>query len=94
MGIASISLDDEKTISEEHALLLAVTGEIFDQEKLRAKLLDTGDKDALQYNLSDILLRLYLKFGVKALCGLNGFYVIAIWEDMPKKLTAINNEEV
>jgi len=91
IGIASICLDDEKTISEENSVLLAVTGEIFDLEQLRAKLLDSGDKEAFQYSLSDVLLRLYLKFSIKALCGLNGLYVISIWEDECKKLTIIND---
>jgi len=91
MGIASISLDDEKTISEENSLLLTVTGEIFDQEKLKARLSDIGDRDASQYSLCDVLLRLYLEFGIKALCGLNGFYVIAVWEDKLKRITIIND---
>jgi asparagine synthase (glutamine-hydrolysing) len=91
MGLASISVDNEETISEGNSLLLAVTGEIVDQEKLRAKLLDIGDKDTFQYSLPDILLRLYLRFGIEALRGLNGIYVVVVWEDKQKKLTIIND---
>jgi asparagine synthase (glutamine-hydrolysing) len=91
MGIASISLEDEKSIAEENSILVAVTGEICDQEKLRGKLLDLGDENASRYSLSDILLRLYLKLGAGALCNLNGLYVICVWEDKSQKLTIVTD---
>jgi asparagine synthase (glutamine-hydrolysing) len=91
VGIANISLDDENTFSVEGSTFLTVTGEIYDQGSLRARLSDTGVKNISQYSLSKVLLTLYLKRGVSALCGLNGIYVIAIWEESPKKLTIIDD---
>lgn len=91
-GIASIAVDDERIISEGNGTFLSVTGEICDQEKLSAQLLDIGGEEVLpHYGLSDILLRLYLRFGAEALCGLNGLYVICVWEDRSKKLTVVTD---
>lgn len=89
-GLASISLDDKKFVSEQNRVLLVVTGEIFDQEKLRAKLWGNGDRDT-SCDISDLLLKLYFRFGVESLCGLNGLYIICIWESDHKKLTIIND---
>lgn len=91
-GIASIAVNDERFIAEESGTFLSVTGEICDQEKLSAQLLDIGGEKSLpHYGLSDTLLRLYLRVGVEALCGLNGLYVICIWEGGAKKLTIVTD---
>lgn len=90
IGIAHISLNDQKTISARDGILLAVTGEIFDQDMLRTRLLESGCRDTFR-NISDILLGLYLQFGVESLCGLNGLYIISIWDDDSKRLTIIND---
>lgn len=89
-GVATISVNDQKTISEQKGTALTVIGEIFDQDKLRTMLLESGYRDTSR-NISDILLGLYLQFGVESLCGLNGLYLISIWEDDYKRLTIIND---
>ena len=91
LGIANISLNNEPTFSEKDSQILTITGEIFDQEHLREKLLRAGVKDAIQCSLSDVLLNLYIKFGPEILCGLNGIYVITIWDDKTETLTIIND---
>jgi asparagine synthase (glutamine-hydrolysing) len=90
-GIASVSLINEKTIAYRDSILLTYEGEIVDREQLRAKLLASGERGAHHYCLSEILLALYLNFGAQALCGLNGIYVIVVWEGEQRKLTLIND---
>jgi asparagine synthase (glutamine-hydrolysing) len=87
-GLSNILLEDDAVFSEKNSIVLTVTGEIFDQDKLRGKL---SYKEPLITSLCDILLELYINEGVKALCGLNGLYIICIWERKKQKLTIIND---
>lgn len=90
-GFASIVLDDEHAITNQGSLFLGVSGEIVEQDKLRLKLSNQGDKEAHKYSLSELLLAHYINHGQKALCSLNGLYVIFIWDEKVKKLTIIND---
>jgi len=90
-GLASVSLNDENPISVQGPVYLTLDGEIFDQDELRVKLSNNGDKKAYQYCFSDVLLQLYLHCGIESLCGLNGLYVITIWDADRKKLTIVND---
>ena len=90
-GLASISLDDSHQLSTRNSIHLAFAGEIVEQDKLRSQLQKFGDPQAYEYRFSDVLLALYLSFGTRGLCGLNGLYVITIWEEELNKLTVIND---
>lgn len=90
-GLASVGVEDQAMLAEEGDCALAVAGEISDQEQLAQRLAAAGvDKPPIP-RLGDLLLRAYRRFGAEALCGLNGLYVIAVWEASLQQLTLVND---
>jgi asparagine synthase (glutamine-hydrolysing) len=102
-GLASVSGQEEEAFAEPFAkpfaekvgedrnILLAVVGEIIDDEFLGDRLRRSGLSEKYPGSLNELLLELYLECGVEALCGLNGLYLIVIWEQPQNKLTVIND---
>lgn len=74
--------------SPDHSLLLALYGTVYGLDALNCQ---SKDSDMQCHEPSKKLLQLYLREGSEGLCGLNGHYVIMIWEKEFEKLTLIND---
>lgn len=70
------------------SVVLALYGTVYDLDSLNRR---SKDSDMQCHEPSKKLLQLYLQKGPKSLCGLNGHYVIMIWEKEFEKLTLIND---
>lgn len=84
----SIQIDAEERLVKHGRVMLAWAGEIVQQADLRASLAKPPMPDQ---SFAMVLQRLYAEKGVRALCGLNGIYVIAVWDEIAGRLHLIND---
>ncbi|HEX2980158.1 MAG TPA: asparagine synthase-related protein [Anaerolineaceae bacterium] len=90
-GFGGVSLGDDIYLAAENGVVALVAGEIHDADWLRARLLTAGDRDAKKYGLANLFLSAYQHFGITAICGLNGLYVAAFWNERTRQLTIVND---
>jgi asparagine synthase (glutamine-hydrolysing) len=76
-AFASVEVDDAPTFANDDTLTLCVHGDIYDLDS--------------KVPLPDALLTAYRDQGVEALCGLNGLYVVTIWDEDAETLTVVND---
>jgi len=79
-AVASISLSNEDHIADDGRYILAYAGRFPD-------LLPAADA----ISPAEFLLRRFQEGGVDRLCGLNGFYVIVVWDRTERRLTVVND---
>ena len=89
-ALGSIDLNKGDFVSkviEDDSYILGVTGQIYDQEVLVEKISNNGKP----IDLPNLLLAIYKRYGPEGLCGLNGLYVVVIWDKKAKKLHIVND---
>ncbi|MBI3117063.1 MAG: hypothetical protein HYZ00_00140 [Candidatus Hydrogenedentes bacterium] len=91
LALASVSLRPGMEVAENEAVVLAFSGHIVDDPVLRERLKGDGDPLAASCPIPDLLLRAFIRYGTAILCGLNGLYVVVVWEHRPARLTIIND---
>jgi asparagine synthase (glutamine-hydrolysing) len=94
VGLICCHVDRKERVfafSDTEGPMLLLFGKIYDTDHLRKKLQSFGDSHAYNYDICTLLLKIYQEFGVRALCGLNGLYIIIIWEPTLRKLLIIND---
>lgn len=84
----SVQIDAEARLVKQGGVMLAWVGEIVQQEELRALLRAPLSHDQ---PFAAALLRLYQEKGPRALCGLNGIYAIAVWDEIAGHLHLVND---
>ncbi len=72
----------------DRSIVLALYGIVYDLDSFNDQF---EDSERPCHDPSKKLLQLYLREGPESLCGLNGHYVIMIWENDIGKLTLIND---
>lgn len=98
-AFAAVSVKETSSFCERDGRLLGLYGEIYDQESLREKLRGKREpagepafpEEGLRAELPEVLLRLYEREGPSAFTGLNGLYVILVWDENIRRLTLIND---
>ncbi len=90
-AIASVAIDDSRPVWSEQDITLAIAGDFTDRDALVNRLRAAGSPVTAKAPLSEILLKAYRCFGLDALCGLNGVYTIAIWENVSEQLTLVTD---
>ncbi len=91
IGIGAIDLNKGDFISkviEDDSYILGFTGQIYDQEVLVEKISGDGKQPI---DLPNLLLNIYKRYGPEKLSGLNGLYVVVIWDKESKKLHIVND---
>ena len=91
IGIGAIDLGKGDFISrviEDDSYILGFTGQVYDQEVLLEKI--SGDSKKT-IDLPNLLLNLYKKYGPEGLAGLNGLYVVVIWDKKARRLHIVND---
>ena len=78
-------------LSDDGSEMVLYLGKVYDDEKLRSKLVQRGDTITDNHGPAELFLRCFKRLGRESLCGLNGIYVIVIWDSLEKKLTIIND---
>ena len=84
----SVQIEPQSRLVGQGGNLLAWAGEIVQQEELRALVRAPLSHDQ---PLAAVLLRLYQQSGPRALCGLNGVYAIAVWDENARRLHLMND---
>lgn len=84
MGTARLAIIDiehgqQPMRDEETGVVIAYNGEVFNYRELRADQLD-GDANLQTQSDTEVILRLYLKYGERFIENLNGQFAIAIWD--------------
>jgi hypothetical protein len=90
-AMAGWTYAEDSIIAHDDGITLAFHGDIVEVAGLRVRLLDQGVEGASRWPVARVLLGLYRRFGTEALCGLNGLYVVCIWEAATGKLTIIGD---
>jgi asparagine synthase (glutamine-hydrolysing) len=90
-ALASISLEDRCPVAGNGEIYLAACGLITGEPGLESPTSPEARPENREDPLSRGLFSRYLRLGIKGLCGLNGQYAVAIWEDRLKKLTLVND---
>jgi asparagine synthase (glutamine-hydrolysing) len=82
---------DNFALSDDRTRMLLFYGNIYDDEALRQRVNEHGDQKAGSYTKPELFLRSFSVLGREALCGLNGVYVMVIWDALKKELHIIND---
>ena len=82
---------DNFALSDDRTRMLLFYGNIYDDEALRQRVNEHGDQKAGSYTKAELFLRSFSVLGREALCGLNGIYVMVIWDSLKKELHIIND---
>ncbi len=82
---------DNFAFSADRSVMLLYFGKVYDDDTLRQRLLRKGDAGAGNCEQAELFLKSYRQLGREALCGLNGIYVVVIWDSLKKKLIIIND---
>jgi hypothetical protein len=91
IGIGSIDLgkgDFVSRVIEEDSYILGFTGQIYDQEVLTERISDDVKQPI---DLPNLLLKIFKRYGPEGLSGLNGLYVVIIWDKESRKLHIVND---
>lgn len=89
-GLGAVRLTNEPAIARQQKTWLAVTGMVLQQDELRQSLLKAGFEAPVSTQ-AELLLGLYLMFGLESLTNLNGSYALAIWEENQRRLTLVRD---
>lgn len=89
-GMAIVRHSFEGAIAHQRKTWLAVSGLTLQQAELTQTLRRVGVASRPE-NQAELLLELYLAFGLDALTNLNGNYAIAIWEEEPGRLILLRD---
>lgn len=90
-AIGCVANDVAVRVVKSPGATLAWDGVIVDLQPLRDRLRAAEEPLPPNAITGDVLLAAWRTFGAKALCGLNGLYVIAVWEPADKRLTIVND---
>jgi asparagine synthase (glutamine-hydrolysing) len=90
-GLGVVALPGESLLAQREQYVLACDGEIVDLDGLRSRLRAAGDDQAAAGGQAGLLLAAALRFGVDAICGLNGLYTAALWDAGERRLTLVND---
>lgn len=90
-ALAAISLDDTRALSQRNGVWLALAGAVVEEAELFSRLRHYDGPVGSVETQSDLLLELYLAFGLTGVINLNGSYALAIWETRDRKLTLVRD---
>jgi asparagine synthase (glutamine-hydrolysing) len=85
LSIVGLSDGKQPMVSEKHGLAINFNGEIYNYKTLRERL----KMDGFEFRTStdtEVILYLYVKYGVEAFKYLNGMFALAIWDLNTKQL--------
>lgn len=91
MGTARLAIIDvpdgqQPMRDDETGVVACMNGEIFNYIELREELESHGDCGFRTHSDTEVLLKLYLRYGDDCLSKLNGQYAISIWDPRSQKL--------
>jgi len=91
MGMAAIGNNSPVRLASFNGVTLAFAGDPIRLDPLRTRLASKGI--ALPSNATDcdLLLHTFLQFGIDALCDLEGWYALALWESVEQRLSLITD---
>lgn len=76
---------------DDRSVMLLFSGHVYDDGKLRKAILELGNEEADNYTQPQLFLAACISLGRNILCGMNGTYVIVIWDSEQQELTIIND---
>ncbi len=86
--LSIIDLSDngnQPMISDDGRFVLIYNGEIYNFQELKTELLEQGEK-FFSNSDTEVLLKLFLRFGEEMLDKINGMFSFAVWDNLDKKL--------
>jgi asparagine synthetase B (glutamine-hydrolysing) len=90
-ALGGTSFPGELSMAGDQDIWLAATGLVHPAGELAARLQHDGIPLPEPLSFAGLLLALYRRYGVQGICGLNGSYTVAVWEELPRRLTIVTD---
>ncbi|HZW04534.1 MAG TPA: asparagine synthase-related protein, partial [Anaerolineaceae bacterium] len=90
-ALAAISPDGERALSHRGGVWLGLAGAVVEETELYARLRRHDGFVGPVETQADLLLELYLAYGLPGVINLNGSYALAVWEEQDDRLTLVRD---